>query len=443
MPFYQDSLNTEHINLDETTCAWDITDTYQQSTAHQGKALSPSPGPLVNGEVQEGTQSEPIDFSTHQPETARSRGNNGAGLKIDKGKARAIDQNHPSSTSYEVDSPQVHQLSDQPSQSEDVECVETCLQSAPPYHTEIETNEILDNLEPSEFTVNEMKVTPTVRDRFKHIDVCTPVRLHQLNSGPVRLEHVVEAKNEATQTDAASAQQLLHEICYPGTFEEGVSGNSMTKRWFLRSPGLEDVSRPSRVNPVTAGARKEYEQSENPEKSLSMKKYRNLSDKTTPLHPTSRAWAQGIAKRSRQNNLKTSAPQMNAGETETLGRTPGAIQESNTNPISKRETALGDRRSAIVDSVQEITMTVLQHLESKESSIDSIVGIYQQRGQQILSMGLRSYLTRVLGMREQLVRGSPVRTTGILETAQKEAKSSRRRLNWREAPWHLSEPVSF
>ncbi|TRX96672.1 hypothetical protein FHL15_002338 [Xylaria flabelliformis] len=384
IPFFQDSLNTEHINLDETTSAWDITDTYP--TAHQGKAFSPSPELLVNEEVQASNQSEPIDFGTHQPETTRSRGNNGAGLKIDKGKTRAVDQNHSSLTSYEVDSPQSHQLSDQPSQSEDVECVETCLQSAPPYHTEVETNEILDNFEPSELSVNEMEATPTIRDRFKHVDVYTPVRLHQLNSGPVRLEHVIEAKNEATQTDAASAQQLLHEICYPGTIEEGVLGNNTTNRWFSRSPRLQGASRPSRVNPVTAGARKEYEQSENLEKGLSTKKYRHLSDKTTPLHPTSRAWAQGIAKKSRQNNLKTSAPQINAGETETLGQTPGTIQESNTNPISKREIALGCRRSAIVDSVQEITMTVLQHLESKESSIDSIVGIYQQRGQQILGM---------------------------------------------------------
>ncbi|KAI0555101.1 hypothetical protein F4679DRAFT_522208 [Xylaria curta] len=82
--------------------------------------------------------------------------------------------------------------------------------------------------------------------------------------------------------------------------------------------------------------------------------------------------------------MKTSASQINAGSTETLGRTPETIQESNTNPISKRETALGGRRSAIVDSIQEITMAVLQHLECKESSIDSIVEIYQQKGRQIL-----------------------------------------------------------
>ncbi|KAI1734729.1 hypothetical protein F4680DRAFT_332876 [Xylaria scruposa] len=388
IPFYQDGLNTQHIDLGELTSTWDITDTHQQSATHDVKAFSPSPRPLVQGEFQASNQSKPTNFITHQPEPTRSSGNNDVGLKIDKGKSRAIDQNQPPSTSYEVDSPQIDQLSDQHSQSEDAECVETCLQSPPPYQTEAEINEILVNFEPIELSVNGMEVTPTVRERFKHVGVCTPAQLDQLNSSPMRLEHVAEAKDEATQTDAASAQQLLHNIYYPSTFKEGVLGNNMTKRWFSRSPGLQDASWASRVNPVPTGAQKEYEQVENPQKDLSMKDYRNLSDKTTPLHPTSRAWAQGIAKKSRQNNIKTSASQINARETETFGRTSGTIQESNTNPISKREAALGGRRSAIVESIQEITMAVLQHLESKEFSIDSIVGIYQQKGRQILRIPL-------------------------------------------------------
>ncbi|KAI1757148.1 hypothetical protein F4782DRAFT_548114 [Xylaria castorea] len=390
-PFNQDSLGAQENNPDPTTSAWNITNTYQQSTVRQGKVLSPSLDKTEfqgNEEIQANKQSKPAALNTCQSATTRSRVNNGVGSKVDKGKGRAIDQNQPLPTSYEALSPQINQFSDQTSQYEDAEYVEMHLQGSPPsYQAEAEINEILGSFEPSELSVNEIKVTPTMRESFKHADVSTQANLSQFNPGPVRLDHVAEAKNEATQTGAFRAQPLLHDIYYRGAFKEEVAvGDDKTKHWLSRSPRVQDASGLSQVNPVAAGVRKEYEQAESPEKDLTMKIFRDLSNKTTPLHPTSRVWAQEIAKKSRQNNLKTSAPQINAGEAKTLGRTPETTLESHKNPISKRETALGGQRNAIFDSIQEITMVVLQHLKSKESSIDSIVGIYRQRGHRVLDM---------------------------------------------------------
>ncbi|KAI8949679.1 hypothetical protein F4801DRAFT_393253 [Xylaria longipes] len=384
-PFYRDSLGAQQTNLDPTTAICSTTDTHQQSTARQGKVLYSPPyvtGLQGNREVQASSQSKRTAPNPRQSEATRPRGNNDVGPKIDKGKGRAMDQTQPPPTTYEVGSPPINQSSDQPSQFDNAEHLEMRLQSSTPCHTEAETSQRTDSSEPSELPVNEIKVAPVVRESFKHIDVSTQAHLPRLSPGPVWHDHVVETKNAASQTS-----QSLHKNIYSQEeFEEGVVGNDTTGHWLLRSPRVQDASGPSRVIPTAARVQKEREQAEKLGKDPSMKPFRDHSIIETPLHPISRAWAQGVAKRSRQNKSKVSAPQTNAGETEPLGRTPRTIIESHKNLISRRENALGNQRNAIIDSIQEITMAVLQHLKSKESAIDSIVGIYQQSGRQVLDM---------------------------------------------------------
>ncbi|KAI0450894.1 hypothetical protein F5B21DRAFT_528538 [Xylaria acuta] len=375
-PFYQHGPGAQQTNPDSTTSVCSITDTHQQSTARQGKVLYSSPDETElrgNSEAEASDQRKHTALNTRQSEA-----------KVDKGKGRAVDQTQPLPTTYEVDSPPINQSSDQPSQLDDAEYVEMRLHSSSPYHTEAETSKKLGSSEPGELLANGTKMTPVMRESFRHADVSTQAYLPQLSSGPVRLDCVVEAKNEATQTKTLGAQPLLQNIYYRGEFEEGAVGNDTTRRWFLSSPRVQDASEPSRINAIAAGVQKECEQGGKQEKDPSVKTFRDLSNMATPLHPTSRAWARGIAKKSRRNEFKISAPQTNTGETKPLGQTPRKITESHQNPISKRETALGGQRNAIFDSIQEITMAVLQHLESKESAIDSIVGIYQQSGRQVL-----------------------------------------------------------
>ncbi|KAI0466414.1 hypothetical protein F4859DRAFT_497347 [Xylaria cf. heliscus] len=388
-PFNQDGLSVQQTNPNLATPICSITDTYEQPTTCQGKVPSPSPNKRElpgNRGVQASGQKKHTFPHARELEATRPRGHDGVKPNVDEGKGRAIDQTQPVPTSCEVGTPPINQLSDQPSQFSNAEYAETHLQSSPSYYPAAETNERPCSSEPIELLEDEIKETHVMKESFSPTNVSTQVHLPHPSSSPLRLNDVVETKNEATQTKNFEAQSLIRNIDYRGLLEDEPRDNDTTRYQFLRSPQIQEPSGLSRMNPIAIGVRKENKQVEKVEKYPSAETFRDLPNVVTPLHPTSRVWAQGIAKKSRQNNLKIAVPQTNAREAGLFGRTPRTISESPENPISKRETALGGQRNAIFESIQEVTMAVLQHLEFKESAIDSIVGNYQRSGQHVLDM---------------------------------------------------------
>lgn len=251
-PFYEDNPGAQQTNSDPTTSVCNTTGTHQQSAVGQGKV-----SPANNTEL----QSEEVYFINQvkqtAPKTRRSAGTRPKGKdcvqpQVDKGKGRAIVQTQPLPTTYQIGSPPINQLSDQPSELIDTEYVEMHRQSSPSNYAEAEPSKPLGSSGPRELSVNEIEVTPVMKKSFKHVDFSTQAHLPQLSFGPVRLDNVVKTKNEATQTNTFEAQPLLQNVYYREEFEEGAIGNNTTKTkpWFLRSPRFQDASGPSRGNPI-------------------------------------------------------------------------------------------------------------------------------------------------------------------------------------------------
>ncbi|KAI0441200.1 hypothetical protein F4803DRAFT_576828 [Xylaria telfairii] len=433
-PFYKDNLGAHQTTSGPTASVCITADTRQQLAAVGQGNVSPAD----NTELQECEEVHFINqIKQTAPKACRSEGTRPKGKdcvqpQVDKGKGRAIDQIQPLPTAYQIDSPPINQLSDQYSELVDTEYVDMRLQNSPSRSAEAKPGKTLGSSEPHELPVNEIEVTPVIKKGFKHVDFSTQAH----SFGPIRVGNVGKTKNEATQANIFGAQPSLQNVYYREEFEEGATGDSTTKPWVLRSPRVQGESRPSRGNPIAAEVRRECGQAEKLEKDRSTKIPRDLSNMATPLHPTSRAWAQRIAKKSRQNNLKVSA-QADAGETEPLGRSPRTILESQKIAISKRETALGDQRNAIVDSIQEITMAVLQHLKTKESAIDSIVGIYQQSGHQILDM-LLDRQSNELRQTASDFDGKCMRLENLFQESARHAEAIDKKMS-NENNWHLGD----
>ncbi|KAI1176967.1 hypothetical protein F4777DRAFT_231167 [Nemania sp. FL0916] len=212
-------------------------------------------------------------------------------------------------------------------------------------------------------------------------DVCTQTDLAPLSSSPVSYDNVIETKNKETQTDHVEIRSFSHKLHPEEPINLVTFSDSIHK--LLRSPGVHGNTSKSRV--AESDSVREDREKKGRSKLVSPEKTVIYpSSREESLHPTSRVWAQGVTEKSRQKSL-VSMPSKPTEEAEPLGRTPTMMQDPHKHSISKREAALEGRRDAIFESLHEITTAVVQHLQSKESAIDDIIGSYRRNGQAMIN----------------------------------------------------------
>ncbi|KAI0430619.1 hypothetical protein F5Y09DRAFT_355827 [Xylaria sp. FL1042] len=385
-PFYPDNLNEQQAKLQAASSICSDADINQQSIVRQGEVDNCSFGKMKSAETkiaQVNNQGKDSILDTMPSEAHRGRDENDATPPVDKGRGHAINHSqNPIIIDERSDSSPSVLLSDDNLQPIVMDYGETHPHNSPFYGREAQTSKrpsdpVVDERPTKKVKVCEMEIS------HDNVDVPTRAYLPQLSVSSPCYQRVGGSPDERAQADVFEAKPLPPKFFIQGPERKAESaGDKITKYQFSRSLRAHDTSGSPRTKHVTAGAGDKCQREENPEPFPSVKVHGDYSD-TESLHPASRAWAQHIAKRSRKKDLTSMPLKMTEG-TEPQDEAPIMTQEFGKNPTSKREITLATRRRAVFESVHEVTTAVLQHMQSKESTLDEIVENYQRNGRKLI-----------------------------------------------------------
>ncbi|KAI0817558.1 hypothetical protein GGR55DRAFT_25792 [Xylaria sp. FL0064] len=385
-PFYPNNLDDQQAKPQAASFSHSNTNIKQQSVARQegsgncsfDKMASPKNKiGLVHNQGGDGV------LDTSPSEAQRGGGDNVAPPPVDEGKGHAISHSQQPVVIDDIsDSSSVLPSSDGYSQSIDMDYGETHPHDSPLSDREAEIIKRPSEPGVSRRPAKKAKVRDT--DVF-HDNVDAPIRAHvpQLSGISSCYQRVGESPEVRAVADVFEAKPLLPNLFAQGPRrKEESADDDITKYQFSRSLRVHDISGSPRTKYVAAGGGDKYQRAENPEQFPSVKVHKDCSD-TESLHPASRAWAQNIAERSRKQNL-TSMPLNMTRDTEPRDEVLAVTREFGKNPVSKREILLATRRKAVFDSVHEVTAAVLQHMQSKEATLDDIVEDYRRNGRKLV-----------------------------------------------------------
>ncbi|KAI1434600.1 hypothetical protein GGR50DRAFT_393382 [Xylaria sp. CBS 124048] len=244
----------------------------------------------------------------------------------------------------------------------------------PLYQAKDEASERSGNHELDERVGRGIELTDTTKgliekpiNEFRVTSLAYPPRLC---AGPA---HSDKAKNEASQMEKSEVQSLSYHPLGQFNVKEGpshITGRSPSNR-----PQASDIDSLPRADPVTR-VMGEWRRPDKSDGLRSVGAPQDILSTENLLHPKSRKWAQEIAARSLRKNTIPISP---ITPEETAARTPIMTRES------KDETALKARRKAVFECIQDLTTTVLRHLQSKENVTDDIARTYQRNGQRLIN----------------------------------------------------------
>ncbi|KAI0409683.1 hypothetical protein F4802DRAFT_157207 [Xylaria palmicola] len=338
-----------------------------------------------------------------QPEVKRQKGNICTEHVVDQGKHCAIDQDRPFLTINNIDEVPSMPPPDHHLQAAKIRIHDTNQQNTPSYHIQPEPRDRLGSSKLNEQLTKEINEGRIMEDTLDTIEVPTQSHFPLLDFGPLQVRGLTKAKEEA-QTRIVEDSPCHQKLYHREEPEAEAIGNGNTRRLFFKSPQHRTGPVFSRGDPVTTRVSKGCAQV-----TPSPKIFKYPENTQGSLHPHSRAWAQEISEKSRQKNL-VSVSTTSAEETEPLDQMPIALQEARKDLATKRETVMGGRRDAVSESIHEITVAVLQNLQSKESAVDDIAVTYQRSGKGLVnalldrqSIELGQTVTGFDSMCEQLV----------------------------------------
>ncbi|KAI1147304.1 hypothetical protein F4825DRAFT_156141 [Nemania diffusa] len=384
-PFYTDDLGTQS-KPKLATSAFSNNGAHQQSTTRKGKVnpLSADKNDRRGDRAFQNTdQNKVTGFDRYQSKAKRQREKNNFKLGASEVNGRFISHNGISSTKNEINESPNILTSDEDLQFTDGDSGDMCQQSSRSYQRQTEADITRHSgSRPSEQPARKSKSSHIMRESVNNTDASTQASVARLISSPVQFGRV-GGKNGGIKTDILVADPLPQSLYHQGNPQKSAIGDDIAGHWSLRSPQFNATGEHSWTKPIIAKVGRQCHGVGKPDRFPSAKNFVDFSTTEEPLHPNSRVWAQGVAKRIRQKNLVSESPAMTE-ETEPLGLTPIMAQETRKDPISKRDVALGARRNAVSSSIQEVTTAVLRYLQSKESTIDNIVEMYQRNGHELI-----------------------------------------------------------
>ena len=340
------------------------TNSYQHSMARQGAANYSVPNkiePLVSKSAQTTNQksrSTPlIPYSGVEHEKCRY------GVKSPEVKERlgGIGHSQRNSHSDEMSDPFAPLSSDQHSESTDMEYGHVHPQTCPNYNTKTEPNKRPSGFEPGTRLTKKINAPPDMEAPCENVEASATVYSPHVNTDMLYSPHLSGPAGEAKPVNHSGAETLL-QLNYDQMPEEKeiALGGHTFDYGSHRLPQVEEASRSSSAEDISAGFGAHRQQAINPKRLPLPRRHRDSSEAEESLHPNSMVWAEKMAESSRKKHLISRPFEVpgaigSSDETPPMERKPGVPQ------VSKREITLKHRRGAVSESVQEVTMVSKVH----------------------------------------------------------------------------------
>ncbi|GAP86114.1 hypothetical protein SAMD00023353_0302470 [Rosellinia necatrix] len=354
-PFYQDNLGEQQARSELVTPTHTNDNAYNPSTLRQQEYDSFSPIKQKQRGAREIQSIAQKQRNTLEMPQSKARQQTSTHVKGKCHTTSLTEHNPIIDTSSNVHSSLIMLSPDQHRKFTRLEHGETASCHSPSSKREAETsNKRHNGPEISNRNVKKIKYASIIGASTIDIDVPTQDHLLPPSAGLEHFSRIPETRNDATQTETSDFQPFPPNHCYqkgPGKDEMGKE--IVPRNWWLESPRVRGTYEALRAKPVTTRFTKKCKRSVKSEHLLPKKVPTDSLTTEEPLHATSRAWAQQIAERSRQKNL--SPIPLATEEPGAHGQITIKVRKCGKNLVSKREIALGGRRNAVVDSIQEVT----------------------------------------------------------------------------------------